>query len=249
MRATPDEPDILEEKPGSVETGRDSRRSPADAAGHGQSKTRRHRTGARAKPAPSSEPASQAPPRHADARREARRRTEHVRGARRRAAGLRRAGTRHAGRRSRRTASDWLHEIKFDGYRLQARARRRQGQAADPQRARLDRQVRHRSPRRSRRCRSRRRCSTASWWSRRDGRRLGFLRAAGRPQRRPQRPLRLLRVRPPASRRRRPARRAAARAQGRAGAAARRGAGRQPLRYSEHFAERGRDRCCSTPAG
>jgi bifunctional non-homologous end joining protein LigD len=32
----------------------------------------------------------------------------------------------------------WLHEIKYDGYRMHARLDRGRGQAADPHRARLD---------------------------------------------------------------------------------------------------------------
>ena len=36
------------------------------------------------------------------------------------------------------SAADWVHEIKFDGYRIQARLDARQGRAADPQGARLD---------------------------------------------------------------------------------------------------------------
>ena len=35
--------------------------------------------------------------------------------------------------RARRRTGDWVHEIKFDGYRMQARHRRRQGHAADAQ--------------------------------------------------------------------------------------------------------------------
>ena len=36
---------------------------------------------------------------------------------------------------------EWLHEIKFDGYRMHARLDRGASQAADPHRARLDAQV------------------------------------------------------------------------------------------------------------
>ncbi len=32
----------------------------------------------------------------------------------------------------------WLHEIKYDGYRMHARPRARRGPAAHPHRARLD---------------------------------------------------------------------------------------------------------------
>ena len=50
-------------------------------------------------------------------------------------------------------SGNWMHEIKFDGYRLQARIERRQGQAADPQRSRLDRRSSRPSRRRSPSCR------------------------------------------------------------------------------------------------
>src|SRR5262245_14183429 len=36
---------------------------------------------------------------------------------------------------------EWLHEIKFDGYRMHARLDRGRGPAADPHRARLDFQI------------------------------------------------------------------------------------------------------------
>ena len=52
----------------------------------------------------------------------------------------------------------------------------RQGEAPDPRRPGLDRALRGRSPRRWRRCRRGRRSSTASWWSRAAGGRVGLLR-------------------------------------------------------------------------
>ena len=48
------------------------------------------------------------------------------------------------------SSADWVHEIKFDGYRIQARLDARQGPAAHPQGSRLDREISRTSPRRSR---------------------------------------------------------------------------------------------------
>ena len=43
-------------------------------------------------------------------------------------------------------AGDWVHEIKFDGYRMQARLDGRQGHAEDPHRPRLDARISRASP-------------------------------------------------------------------------------------------------------
>ena len=131
-----------------------------------------------------------------------------------------------------------MHEIKFDGYRLQAQVRGGAVEAADAQRAGLDRAVRGGGdggadgtagqggdPRRRARRRGRRR-------------RVGLLGAAGRSRRRAQRPLRLLPLRSPLPRRRGSARRCRS-------SSARRGwrrcSGARTSRcgYSEHFEEDG----------
>ena len=65
-----------------------------------------------------------------------------------------RAAARDPGRGSAPEGDEWLHEIKYDGYRLLARIERRQGPADHPQRARLDRANFRRWPRRSPNCRS-----------------------------------------------------------------------------------------------
>ena len=57
---------------------------------------------------------------------------------------------------SRRRGQGWVHEIKFDGYRMQLRVEDGEASAQDPQGPRLDRQVRRRSRR------PRARCPTAS---------------------------------------------------------------------------------------
>ena len=48
---------------------------------------------------------------------------------------------------------DWLHELKYDGYRILARLDGGQGHAGQPPRQRLDGEVSRRCGRRSRRCR------------------------------------------------------------------------------------------------
>ena len=111
------------------------------------------------------------------------------------AAGLRAAVPCHLQRPRRRTAREWVHEIKFDGYRIQARLDRRQGAAADPQAARLDRNGSDDRGRRGRRaCRPIPRCSTArSGRSRMKTASADFSALQDRPEGRPARPLRLLR--------------------------------------------------------
>ena len=60
----------------------------------------------------------------------------------------------------------WIHEIKFDGYRIESAARSRQGQAAHAQAARLDASLRAHCRGGRRAAGARRRCSTANWSSR-----------------------------------------------------------------------------------
>ena len=62
----------------------------------------------------------------------------------------------------------WLHEIKFDGYRLQAHLADGKARLTDAQRARLERPLRQGGARRALRALvPARRSSTANWWSRR----------------------------------------------------------------------------------
>ena len=61
---------------------------------------------------------------------------------------------------------DWLHEIKFDGYRMEARLDHGKVQLADAQAAGLDAPLQAGRRRRSPRCRPRPRCSTAKSSSR-----------------------------------------------------------------------------------
>ena len=143
--------------------------------------------------------------------------------------------------------ADWVHEIKFDGYRMQARIgggkvelRTRTGldwtdKIPDRRRGARRAEAPRRDPRRRDRVGRRKR-------------RLGFLRPAGRPQERPARPAGLLRVRPAASRRLRPDRRDAARPQGDAAQAARHAA-RQTASCGFPSTSRPRARrCCSSRA-
>ena len=131
----------------------------------------------------------------------------------------------------------WVHEIKFDGYRMQARLDRRQSQAAHPQGARLDRHFKHRGRGRKacRRHRADRRRDRGR--ERRGVRDFSMLQDALKTGERER--FRLLRVRSAASRRRGPVQRAADRAQGRAEGAAGEADGTGAVRYSEHFEEDG----------
>ena len=96
------------------------------------------------------------------------------------------------------------------------------GEAADPQRARLDGEVRQGSDGGVQGPAGGDRHDRRRTGGREPERRVGLLAAAGRPERRPRRPFRLLRFRSDASRRLRSARDAAGAAQGSLGAAARR---------------------------
>ena len=99
----------------------------------------------------------------------------------------------------------WLHEIKFDGYRLQARIEDGRVTLMDPQRARLDGEI---WPGRrgcvpesaAAQCADRRRTGSGE-----QERRFRVLIAASRPQRGTTRPIRLLRLRLSLPRRVRPA--------------------------------------------
>ena len=109
-------------------------------------------------------------------------------------------------------SDDWMHEIKFDGYRMQARIDSRQGPAAHAQGARLDRQIRTDrggAEAASGRAGDHRRRTCLR--GRRRSRQL-FEIAAG-PEGRQQRELHLLRLRPALSRRSGPHARAARSAQ------------------------------------
>ena len=81
-------------------------------------------------------------------------------------------------------SDNWIHEIKFDGYRLQARLDGRQGETADAARPRLDAEV-------SRHCRSHRQAAGQGRADRRRtgggrrGRRLQLLAAAASSEIRP----------------------------------------------------------------
>ena len=91
------------------------------------------------------------------------------------------------------SADGWIHEIKFDGYRIQMRVRGRRGDLEDPQGPRLDRQIS--GHRKSRRQVARRDHRWRNLRPRRE-RRAGFRGPASSALRRQDRLARLFRVRP-----------------------------------------------------
>ena len=195
----------------------------------GGTAARRRRRGARARAARAA---------RASARRPRARPRPRNPGRRRAAAGLRAAVARDLAHRGAERcglgARDQVRRLPHPGA-----ARSRRGAAAHPQGPRLDRQIPQ--------CGGRRRQAAGGDGAdrRRDrgrgrARHLEFLDAAGRPQGRPARRLRLLRVRPAAPRRPRPARAAAHRAQGRAQAAHRRRKGRRQRDPLQRAFRRGR---------
>ena len=156
-------------------------------------------------------------------------------------------------RRSRRCAtvapggSGWVHEIKFDGYRIQARLDH--GEVRLLTRKGLDwtdevSQCR----RRGRRAAGRDRADRRRDRGRGRARRAELLGPAGRAQGRAARALRLLRLRSAPPRRPRSAAAAADRAQGRAGANSSAATASGPIRFSEHFEDDGARDAASTPA-
>ena len=143
-------------------------------------------------------------------------------------------------------ATGWVHEIKFDGYRMQLRVEGGEATLEDPQGPGLDRKV---PGHRARRRQLPDAIIDGEIVRARRARRAGFRRAAGGAVRRQDRRSGLLRLRPAVRRRRGSAPAAAARAQGAAaatpvGAPATTAA----LRYVEHF-ETGGDAVLRRPAG
>ena len=181
-------------------------RHPRGAAGIGEDRPRRSRRSPARQPGWSSKTGKiergGAEPAAADRRLDAAK----MKGAKKaRLAGFRRADAGDAGQQGP-AGERWLHEIKFDGYRLQARIEA--GRVKLLTRSGLDWTAKFGKdlaaalqalPVGTRADRRRAR-------GREPERRIGFLAAAGRPERRRARPLRLLCLRPPPSRRLRSAR-------------------------------------------
>ena len=99
------------------------------------------------------------------------------------------------------TGDRWLHEIKFDGYRLQAHIEDGSGYALDSGRARLDEKIRRSRARGAAKPAGAHRLDRRRAGGRERERRLRVLASASRSQRGTARPVRLLRLRLSLSRR------------------------------------------------